>query len=166
MKTAFLKLFDTFTDGIVAVLVAVSTAGLSGIWILLTTFQNYIAANIMEYLLIAFFSMVGQTSMWFIKFRYPSMFGKHELEFGKNSNGTLFLYWFIDCALSGICGALFTKYTISFIFLTLSFVQGADSISQPTDDFHKVIVAAFLVGMFYEIFIKKALKKKKEIENN
>ena len=164
MKTAFLKLFDTFTDGIVAMLVAISTAGFGGFWLLITTFQNYITANAMEYILIAFFSMVGQISMWFIKFRFPTMFGKHELEFGKNSNGTIFLHLFIDCVLSGICGALFTKYTISFIFLTLSFVQGTETVVPPSEDFHKLIVAAFLVGMFYEVFIKKALKKKKEIE--
>lgn len=160
----YVKVFDNLADGLAAMMIAVSTAGVGGFYLMIVSFQKYLSDNITEYLFVAFFAMVGQTSMWFIKFRYPNLFGKHEVEFKNTSRGTLVLYWFIDCFLAGITGVLFAKYLLSFIFLTLAFVQGIENNTSIEVDYHKLIVGSVLVGMFYETLIKKALKKKKELE--
>lgn len=160
----FFKIFDTMADAIAALILVVSTGSLGGYWLAVVSFQGYLQQHIIEYIYIAGFSMVGQTAMYFIKYRYPHLFGKHEIEFGNTKNGLIVLRWAIDCLLAGLVGALITEYSIDFIFATLAFIQNIEP-SKETD-FHKIIFGAVLIGASYETIVKKYLKKKKEIENN
>lgn len=160
----FLKFFDTMADAIAASILLISTCSFSSFWLLSISFHNYLAEHIMEYFYIAVFGMIGQTSMYFIKYRYPHLFGKHEIEFGTTKTSLIVLRWGIDCLQSGLVSALLTKYSIDFIFNTLAFIQNVEPSKEI--DFHKIIVGAVLIGASYETIIKKYLKKKKEIENN
>lgn len=160
----FLKIFDTMADAIAAAILLISTGSLSSFWLLSVSFHHYLEQHIVEYIYIAGFGMIGQTAMYFIKYRYPNLFGKHEIEFGTASNPLIVLRWAIDCLLAGLISALITKYSIDFIFTTLAFIQNVEP-SKETD-FHRIIFGAVLIGASYETIVKKYLKKKKEIENN
>jgi hypothetical protein len=149
----FIHYFDTIDDVVSAIMSIFSIA-------ILTTMASmftFISTNIIDYVLLAFFGIIGQTAMYFAKIRFPDYFGKHD---NKKTIGTKILHYAIDCFLAALFSILCTEYLIDFIFTLLSF----PSTGEP--DYKKIIVAAIIVGAFYETILKKAIKKSKEINKN
>jgi len=154
----FIHYFDDFDDLISAIMSLFSVAILTTI----ATMFTFISSNLIDYVLLAFFGVVGQTAMYFAKIRFPYYFGKHD---DKKTIGTKILHYAIDCFLAALFSILCTEYLIDFIFTILAFVQNAPL---PTGeiDYKRIIFGAIIVGAFYETILKKAIKKNKEINED
>lgn len=120
-----------------------------GIFGLISPLIAYISDNAAHYALLAALSILGQTSMYFAKFRFPYYFGSHD---SKKTLGTKILHYLIDCFLASLFGILASEYVVSWIFRSNSDKQ--------------MIISVILVGAFYETLLKKLLKKNNEISDN
>jgi hypothetical protein len=154
----FVHYFDTIDDVVSAIMSVFSIAVLTT----MASMFTFISASSLDYVLLAFFGVVGQTAMYFAKIRFPDYFGKHD---DKKTIGTKILHYVIDCFLAALFSILCTEYLIDFIFTLLSFVQNVPSPSGEPD-YKRIIFGAILVGAFYETILKKAIKKNREIDKS
>lgn len=154
----FVHYFDTFDDVVSAIMSIFSV----GVLTIIASMFTFISSSLLDYVLLAFFGVVGQTAMYFAKIRFPYYFGKHD---DKKTIGTKILYYAIDCFLAALFSILCTEYLVDFIFTVLAFVQNAPT-PEGQQDYKRVIFGAILVGAFYETILKKAIKKNKEIDED
>jgi uncharacterized membrane protein YuzA (DUF378 family) len=150
--------FDTIDDTVDAILGIFSVSIITAVFGSMLTF---ISSEFIDYLLVAFFGVVGQTSMYFAKIRFPYYFGKHD---DKRTIGTKMLHYSIDCFLAALFAVICTEYLIDFIFTTLAFIQNVP-VTHSTD-YKRTIIGAIIIGAFYETILKKAIKKNKEIDED
>lgn len=154
----FVHYFDTIDDVVSAIMSIFSV----GVLTIIASMFTFISESLLDYVLLAFFGVVGQTSMYFAKIRFPYYFGKHD---DKKTIGTKILHYAIDCFLAALFSILCTEYLIDFIFTVLAFVQNSPAPEGQTD-YKRIIFGAILVGAFYETILKKAIKKNKEIDED
>lgn len=155
--STFIHHFDTFDD-VVSAIVAIFS--LSFITAVFGSMLAFLSSGVMDYVMIAFFGVIGQLAMYFAKIRFPSYFGKHD---EKKTLGTKILHLCIDCFLAAFFSVLCTEYLVDFIFTTLALIQNIQ-VSHSTEDYKRTITGAIIVGAFYETILKKAIKKNKEID--
>jgi len=141
-----IHLFDDLDDLYNAIIAGIFSIGIFGF---ATPLISYLNENAAHYSLLAVLSILGQTSMYFAKFRYPHLFGRHDK---KITLGTKVLYYLIDCFLASLFGILASEYVVSWIF-------GSNSEKQ-------IIISVVLTGAFYETLLKKILKKNNEISKD
>lgn len=140
MKNVFIAFIDYFDDMNDFYHAAV---GLFSFTILAASpLMLYLDENIAHYGMLAVLSIIGQTAMYFAKFRFPNYFGTHE---DRSTVGTKILYYLVDCFLASIFGILGHEYIATWIF-------GATNIKQ-------TVLTVVLIGAFYETLLKKLLKK-------
>jgi hypothetical protein len=143
---AMIHLFDDLDDLYNAIIAGIFSIGIIGF---AKPLISYLNDNAAYYFLLAVLSILGQTSMYFAKFRYPHLFGRHDK---KVTIGTKILYYLIDCFLASLFGILASEYVVTWIF-------GGNSEKQ-------TIISVILIGAFYETLLKKLLKKNNEISED
>jgi len=119
-----------------------------GIFGLISPLIAYIGDNAAHYALLAMLAILGQTSMYFAKFRFPHYFGYHN---SKITLGTKILYYLIDCFLASLFGILASEYVVTWLFAT--------------NNQKETIISVILIGAFYETLLKKLLKKNNDISS-
>lgn len=148
MKNFFFSMIHLFDDldDLYHAIIGIFALGIFG---LISPLIAFISENAAHYALLAALSILGQTSMYFAKFRFPYYFGSHD---AKVTLGTKILHYLTDCFLASLFGILASEYVVTWIF-------GGNSEKQ-------IIISVILIGAFYETLLKKLLKKNKEISED
>lgn len=153
--------FDDISDAVSMLFGGTTTVLLGGYLGVILGIQNYLAVHITEYLLLAFFSMVGVTLMYFIKMNYPEQFSYRE---AVGWNMTSLRKWFIDCVIGGVIGAFCANFLVDFVFKTIYGLMGLDYVPL-ADDYGRLILGAIIIGASSDTIVKKYLKGKRKFED-